>query len=204
MNPEAENDTSREDLVARLDLMEAMIAEGRQATARFGWIFVLWGLVDIGGMALEWKHPDDDWNWPMAIGAGLVLQFAGMALRRRSGRECRTSTQSRSIAAIWGMMGLTLILFCFTAIFTHRADSPGYVAAIFMVVGMAHAASAIILRWRVQGAVAVLWWAGGLACFFVYGSWFLLIFTVEMFFGMVVFGLYGMWLDSRSMKGATA
>jgi hypothetical protein len=188
----------RDDIVARLDLMEAMIAEGRHATCQFGWIFILWGLVDLFGMALEW-HRDHPWNWPLAIGLGMAIQFAGFRLRRRSRGVCSPNTQSRAISAIWGMMGATLCLFCFTAIFTHQAWSAGYLAAIFMTIGLAHAASAIILRWGVQFAVAVLFWAGGVACFFVNdGRWFLYIFGVEMLFGMILFGIYAMILERRT------
>ena len=203
--PNPEPAPTRDDLVARIDLMEAMIAEGRQATCHFGWIFVLWGLVDIFGMVLEWEHPDHAWNWPLAIGLGIVLQFIGFTLRRRSRGVCRPNTQSRAISAIWGMMGATLILFCFTAIFTHQAGGSGYLAAIFMTIGLAHTASGIVLRWPVQFFVGVLFWAGGLACFFVDGIWFLYIFGVEMLFGMIFFGFYAMWLERREgMKGACA
>jgi len=97
------------------------------------------------------------------------------------------------------MMGVSLTLYCFTGIFTHRAGGATYIAAIFMTVGFAHAASAIILRWRAQGAVAALWWAGGLACFFLSGRWFLGIFCIEMLFGMVAFGLYAMLLERREL-----
>ena len=71
------------------------------------------------------------------------------------------------MSAIWGMMGLTLVLYCFTAIFTHHTDGRAYLAAIFVIIGMANATSAIILRWGMQGAVAALWWAGGVSLFFV-------------------------------------
>jgi len=202
--PNPEPAPTRDDLVARLNLMETMIAEGRQATARFGWIFVLWGLVNLAGLTLEWEHPGHDWTWPLVIGIGVVLQFGGMALRRGSGRICHSNTQARAVSAIWGMMGVTLILYVFTSLFTHYAWGHTYFAAILMTVGLAHAASAIVLRWPAQIAVATLWWAGGLTCFFVSDSWFLFIFGIEMFFGMVVFGLYGMWLERRPMKGATA
>jgi len=195
---DAEDGTTHDDLVQRLALMEAMIAEGRRTTMRFGWMFVLWGLVDLAGMALEWEHSNSMWNWPIAISIGVILQFTGLAISRRTGRECSANTQSRAVSAIWGMMGATLILYCFTAIFTHHAGGTAYIAAIFMTIGLAHAASAIILRWPVQGAVAALWWAGGLACFFLSGIWFLAIFCIEMLFGMVLFGLYAMWLERRS------
>jgi len=87
-NFEPDGGTSRNDLVQRIELMETMIAEGRQATMRFGWIFVLWGLIDLAGMALEWERPNHVWNWPVTISIGMVLQFAGLRMRSRSGRDC--------------------------------------------------------------------------------------------------------------------
>lgn len=192
---ETEGGADRSDLVARLNLMETMIAEGRQATFRNGWIFVLWGLVDIAGMALELEHPAHAWNWPLTISIGMILQFVGLGMRRRSGREAPANTQSRALSAIWTTMGVSLILYCFAAIFTHVAGDATYIAAIFMILGTAHAASAIILRWRMQGAVAALWWAGGLASFFLSGGWYLVIFCLEMLFGMIAFGLYAMVLE---------
>lgn len=203
--PEPNATPDRDDIVGRLNLMEAMIAEGRHATCQFGWIFILWGLVDISGMVLEWEHPNHNWNWPLVITLGMVIQFTGFRLRRRSRGVCRPNTQSRAISAIWGMMGATLVLFCFTAIFTHQAWSAGYLAAIFMTIGMAHTASAIILRWGVQFAVGVLFWAGGLACFFVRdGSWFLYIFGAEMLVGMILFGIYAMILERRTPPPAVS
>jgi hypothetical protein len=54
MNPQdPESGTSRDDLVKRLELMEAMIAEGRGFTTHNAWIFVLWGLVDLAGWSWE-------------------------------------------------------------------------------------------------------------------------------------------------------
>lgn len=198
---ETEGGTTRDDLLQRVDLMEQMIAEGRSGTARFGWIFVLWGLVDLAGIALEWAHPGRTWNWPLVLLSGAVLQFVGFKLRNRAGRVCAANTQSRAISAIWGMMGATLMLYCFTAIFSHQAGGPCYIAAIFMIIGLAHAASAIILRWVAQGAVAVIWWAGGLASFFLSGSWFIAIFCAEMILGMVCFGLYAMLLEQQNRSG---
>lgn len=194
---------SRDDLVGRLNLMEAMIAEGRQATGRCGWVFVLWGVVIISALALEWTHPGRVWNWPLAITTGWVLQFAGFFWRRRSGDYIRRNAKGRALSAIWGMMGVTLALYCFTGSATHHAGI-AYLSAIFMIIGMAHAASAIILRWGVQGAVAAMWWAGGMATFFINGSWLPVIFALEMLFGMIFFGLYMMFLDRRAQSGTAA
>jgi hypothetical protein len=178
--------------------MEQMIAEGRCTTTRCGWIFVLWGLVDIVGMAWQILQPRSDWIWPITIGSGFVLQFIGIAMRRRRGQWCSTTLKSRSISAVWSMMGVALTLFCFTAILRHDAWQISFIAAIFMIVGLAHAISATILRWGVQGFVAAVWWIGGIACFFVPSSGDVrFVFIAEMLFGMVFFGLYAMWLERR-------
>lgn len=201
-NTEMDNGTTRDDLLQRVALMETMIAEGRKSTARFGWIFVLWGLIDIGGMVWEEAKPDFRWIWPIVILAGFAVQYAIFALRRRTGGQvCGNSIQSRSIAAVWSMMGVTSLLYVAAAILGHGAGQIALVSAILMFVGMAHATSALILRWPAQGAVAVLWWAGGVALYFLSWEYFQAIFVGEMFFGMIAFGLYAMWLDRRDGQG---
>jgi len=196
-NFEPDSGTTRDDLVQRLALMETMIAEGRRSTTRFGWIFVLWGLIDVAGVVWGTLQPNFRWIWPITISSGFALQFIGFALRRSSGHYCGKSVQSRSIAAVWGMMGLTILLYVAAAIVEHKAGGIAYIAAILMFIGMAHATSAIILRWRAQGFVAAVWWAGGVATFFIPRDYFLALFVAEMVFGMILFGLYGMWLDRR-------
>ena len=204
MEFEDEKEISRQELLQRVALMEAMIAEGRRSTCRHGWIFVLWGLVNLAGMVLEWNHPRHMWNWPVVIGVGLIIQFAVFWLRRRGGPGRTSNLRSRAIGAVWGMMGLVLILYCFTAIFAHKAFGSAYFAAIFFIIGLAHATSAILLRWRAQGAVAALWWAGGIASFFVNDPWFAGIFFIEMLFGMVLFGIYMMALERRNTPPSEA
>lgn len=201
-NPEPENGTTRDELVQRLALMETMIAEGRRATVRFGWVFVLWGSVDIAGMVWQLYRPHWMWVWPVTMVAGFILQFTGMALRRRTGKWCSSSLKSRSISAVWGMMGVTLVLYCFSGMFSNHAWQASYIAAIFIIVGMAHAISAVILRWGMQAFIAAVWWAGGIAAFLLVSSiYFCYLFIAEMFFGMVVFGLYSMWLEQRGPGG---
>ena len=71
--PDPENGTSRNDLLQRIELMESMIVEGRQTTMRCGWIFVLWGLVDLAGMTWQLRPNHSRWVWPVSLGTGLVL-----------------------------------------------------------------------------------------------------------------------------------
>ena len=196
-NFEAEGGTTRDDLVQRVALMEAMIAEGRQSTGRFGWIFILWGLVCLSGIGGSYLLPHSYWVWPILITSGFVIQFLGIAMHRRSGNWPSENLKSRSVAAVWRMMSVAIILYAAPAIATHTVHQIAYVAAIFMFLGMAHAISAVILRWRVQGMVAGLWWAGGVATYFLPRDYVIAIYVVEMVFCMVLFGVYAMWLERR-------
>jgi hypothetical protein len=201
--PEPDNGTTRDDLVQRIELMETMIAEGRRATTRCGWIFVLWGLVCLAGIVWEWARPSY-WIWPTVLAAGFALMFLGRALQKAGPGHC-ANMQDRIIGAVWGMMGLALTLYVAAAMMRHLTWQHSYIAAIFMFVGLAHAISAMILRWRAQGAVAGLWWAGGVAMFFAHTpKAIFVIFPLEMFFGMVIFGLYAMMLDRRDRGGSNA
>ena len=72
--------------------------------------------------------------------------------------------------SVWGMMGLAMGIYIAAAMFTHFDWQYSYMAAILMMIGMAHAISAMILRWRVQGLVAAVYWAGGVAIL-LFNSW---------------------------------
>jgi len=195
-NFEQEDGTTREELVQRVALMEAMIAEGRQSTARFGWIFVMWGLVYFIAVGWSFYLPYKYWAWPVcvgiAIGAGIVVKVR----QKRSGNSSG-NIRSRSIESVWQGMGTAIMLYVVAAIASHHAGSPAYVAAILFFIGLAHAISAMILRWAVQAAVAAVWWIGGCAVFFVTSDQSVVIFLVASFFGMIVFGLYAMMMERR-------
>jgi hypothetical protein len=45
--------------------------------------------------------------------------------------------------------------------------------------------------------VAGLWWAGGVATYFVPRNYVITIYVVEMVICMVLFGVYAMWLERR-------
>jgi hypothetical protein len=194
-NPDPDNGNSRDDLVKRLELMESMIAEGRQTVCRHGWIFVLWGLVNLVGWGLQSLRPHANWIWPVCLTAGGVITVIGIA-RRRDGRG--KSASSRGVGAVWAAMGVTLALYVGAAIVTRFTWQFSYVSALAMIVGMAHATSATILRWNAQRIVAAIWWAGGVAIFFFNSRRATdTVFLAEMCFGMIAFGLYAMWLERR-------
>ena len=196
---EDENGTARAELLQRLELMECMIAEGRRSVTRCGWIFVLWGLVDFAGYGWEYYLPQSTWRWawPVCLTAGAIITVIGSMLQKRRDGSSK-SMQCRSLDAVWGMMGVTLALYVGTALMTHFSWQYSYVSALLMIVGMAHGISAVLLRWRAQGIVAAIWWAGGVAILFCNSHRATDdIFLLEMCFGMIVFGLYAMILEHR-------
>jgi hypothetical protein len=95
------------------------------------------------------------------------------------------------------MMALGVSLYCAAAIVRHVTWQISYVAAILMLVGLAHATSSVILRWQAQAVVAALWWAGGIASFFLPGMYLYLLVVAELLFGLVAFGLYAMLMERR-------
>ena len=204
MENEAEVGAARDDLVRRVELMESMIAEGRRFITRCGWIFALWGLVSLAATGWLFFLPDSNWvgkwAWPVCLVAGVVLTFIGQALQTREA-SCDESTRGRSVKAVWAMMSVALAIYVGTAMMRHYTWQYSYIAALLIVVGMAHAISAAILRWRVQGVVAAIWWAGAIAIFFARSRMDVqLVMFLEMGLGMTLFGLYAMVLN-RSNDG---
>ena len=199
-NMEREDGVTRDELVQRVALMEAMIAEGRRSTARWGWVFVMWGLVYFVAIGWSFYLPYKYWAWPVCAGIAIAAGIVVKVRQKRAGNLIG-NIRSRSIESVWQGMGTAIMLYVATAIASHHAGSPAYVAAILFFIGLAHAISAMILRWAVQAAVAAIWWISGCAVFFVTSDQSVVIFLVASFFGMILFGLYAMWLERRRAAG---
>ena len=205
---EQEGGVTRDDLVQRVALMESMIAEGRRYTGRNAWIFVLWGLVDLTAWAWQNYSPHfgEPWAWPICLSTGVVLTLAGKMMQKSDRGYSRNDACSR-VMAVWGMMGLAMGIYTASAILTHFSWQYSYIAGLLMMLGMAHAISAMFLRWRMQGFVAAVYWAGGVAIF-VCNSWRATnaIMLFEMGIVMMLFGLYAMGRESSrgGSKGGCA
>ncbi len=192
----ADNDISRDDLVRRVELMEAMIAEGRLSTAKYGWLFLMWGLLYIAAVVWMAYLPFAYLAWPVCIAAGIVAGVVSESRRKRA--EGRANMKSRSVEAVWKAMAIAITLFAFGAGLSGHFVNPACLAAIMLFLGLAHAASAMILRWRVQGLAAAVWGGCGVASFvFTSSRDLIVLFLVASFFGMVLFGLYAMTLERR-------
>jgi hypothetical protein len=86
-----------------------------------------------------------------------------------------------------------------SAMLTHFDWQFSYISGLLMLFGMAHAISAMFLRWRMQGLVAAVYWAGGVAIFVCNsGRATNAIMLFEMCIVMMLFGLYAMWREPRS------
>jgi len=197
---EREDGITRDELVQRVALMEAMIAEGRQSTARWGWVFVMWGIIYFAAMAWVIFLPFQEWAWPVCVAVGIVVSVVKGRRQRASGAS--ESQRSRSIGAVWQVFSFAITLYIIGAIASHQANQPAYFATILFFVGMAHGTSARILRWGAQGLAAAIWWACGIAMFFcTTQNEIVAVFLTASFFGMIVFGLYAMWLERRRAAG---
>jgi hypothetical protein len=178
--------------------MEEMIAEGRRSTARWGWVFVMWGLTYFVAMTWTVYLPLKDWAWPVCVGISVLISV----IKGRRTRSTGKSQRSRSLEAVWQIFGVGITLYVIGAIAGGHGTQPAYYAAIFFFIGVAHGISARILRWGAQGLAAAVWWAGGLAMFFsTTRGEILAIFLIATFFGMILFGVYAMWMERRRAAG---
>jgi hypothetical protein len=198
---EDESGMNRAELIQRVELMEQMIAEGRQSTCKYGWIFLLWGIVCL--LPMGWQYLQQDthwvmkWAWPICLLLGWVLMAIGMRLQL-GGRPVHRNMTNRSIGAVWGVMGIAMGIDILSAILSHHSWQVSYLAGILLILGMAHATSAAILRWRAQAAVALFYWAGAISMFWHPPTqWIGIIFGLEACLGGIVFGLYAMARERR-------
>ena len=79
---------------------------------------------------------------------------------------------------------------------TGKLDVHIGVAIVAAMLGTANAASSIILKWKMQFACAVIWWATTVAGVFGSESQAGIVFLVAIFFCQIVFGIYGMICES--------
>lgn len=186
----------QQDLKERLSLIEAMIAEGRRTTESWGWTFVLWGLAYY--VAIAWAtFGHSVLAWPVTMVTASVLTFA---LASRVARRRPETTVGRSMMAIWVGMGVSTFIVMMALGFSGRLELHVAVAIVGAMLGAANAASSIILKWKVQFACAVVWWAATVASIFGTDNQAAIEFLVAIFFCQIVFGIYGMIAEARERK----
>ncbi|MGB7267213.1 MAG: hypothetical protein WBC92_16980 [Terracidiphilus sp.] len=188
--------TSNVELTERLKLIENMIAEGRRGQESWGWSFVLWGVAYF--IATAWATcGHSDLAWPVTMIAAAVV--TGVAASRMS-RGRPETVLGRAIGAVWTAMGVCLFVLLLSLSIGGLGDGRIFVSIIGAMLGMAHAASAIILKWKMQFACAIIWLAAAVTSVFGTDNRAVDIFLAATFFGQVVFGIYAMILESRRRR----
>jgi len=182
----------------QLALIESMIREGRKSTSYWGWNFVLWGvayLVATAGSSFLTSRAAI-WAWPVTM--TLTGIATAVIARWRNQGEPQT-TRSRAITGIWMGCGLGIFVFAFPLVLAGRfGDGHTFMGGIEVLLGAAHIASGATLRWRLQGAVGVLWWTAAVVTETTQYSLYLLIaFLAATMICNIGFGIYLMVLESR-------
>jgi hypothetical protein len=184
----------------RLSLIESMIAEGRRTTMNWGWIFVFWGLAYY--VAIAWTVV---YHWPWAwlvtmMGAWLLCGAIIWSKRKKQAERRPGTTIGRAISSIWSAMGVSMVLIFPALAFSGHINYHIFVAIIAAMLGLVNGASGMLLRWKAQMATAYIWWAATVAACFGSDDQCNLVFVLAIFFCQIVFGVYGMVIESRERR----
>lgn len=189
-------------LAERVRLIENMMAEGRQGTARWGWSFVLWGVAYL--VATAWASGwvgggvwSQRFAWPVTmIAAGIATGV--VIVRMKKGQPA--TALGRAVSATWRAMGISLFIVLMSLGYSGRYDTHVFLAIIGSMLGTANLASAMILRWKMQYACALVWIGSAVLACFGTEEQAGIAFLVATFFCQIVFGIYAMFLESQRRK----
>jgi hypothetical protein len=182
-----------QEITERLDFIEKMIAEGRHSTQRWAWSFLLWGVAYY--VAIAWASLGKGWlAWPVTMIAAAIL--TGVISSRLRGNQPTTAV-GRAISAVWSVMGSVLFTVLMALSVSGRAEEHAFIAFICAMLATANGISSLILRWKMQFACAVVWLAAAVGACFASGLALAVISLATIFFCQIVFGIYGMVLESR-------
>ena len=192
-----QNYATEKELKDRLGLIESTIAAGRRQTESWGWTFVLWGVAYYLAIAWSaWGH--SAWAWPVTISIAVIVTVVVSSLKADKDPE---TTLGRAIGSIWAALGISMfVLFLALGLSGRLTDQHLFVAVISAILGMANGASALILRWKVQFACAVVWWVAAVTTCFGTDAQSMIVFLVAIFLCQIVFGIYGMIAEAQERK----
>lgn len=196
------NAVNEGELAERIALIESMMRDGRKSTEEWGWNFLLWGIAYFVAVAWSSYLPHSGGPllaWPITM-IFAVLLTVGIA-RRRTRNKPRTE-KSRALQAIWTAMGCGIFVFAFPVAFSGHYEAQSFMAAIEVMLGIAHVASGSFLRWKAQIVVGALWWAAAIASCFVEGNGVAYVFLGATLVCMIGFGIYLMIREGRDKARA--
>ncbi len=188
------------ELKDRLSLIETMIAEGRRTTISWGWTFVFWGVAYY--VAIAWTAYNQwPWAWLVTMMSAWVLCSAIIWSKKKSQPQRRPgTTMGRAISSIWFAMGVSMVLLFPALGFSGHFNWRIFTAIVASMLGLANGASGMLLRWKAQTATAVVWWVASVVACFGSDNQCNLVFVLAIFFCQIVFGVYGMILESRERR----
>jgi hypothetical protein len=192
-----QNDSTEQELRERLGIVERMIAEGRRTTESWGWTFVLWGVAFY--LALGWSAwGHSPWAWPVTMVFAVIVTV--VVASSKAGNHPQT-TLARAVGSIWMALGISMFLLFVALGWSGRlSDEHLFLAVISAILGMANAASGLILQWKAQFACAVVWWATVVVACFGSDAQTTIGFLVAIFLCQIVFGIYGMIAELRQRR----
>jgi hypothetical protein len=185
------------ELTERIALIESMMQAGRKSTEYWGWNFLLWGIAYLVAVAWSSFLPDTGGRWlawPVTMIFAVLLTI-GIA-RRRTRNQPRTE-KSRALQAIWTAVGFGIFVFAFPVAWSGHFQAQSFIAAIEVMLSIAHVASGSFLRWPLQMVIGALWWAAAMASCFVSENGIAYVFLVGTFVCNIGFGIYLMIRESR-------
>jgi hypothetical protein len=188
---------TQEELLSRFELIEMMVKEGRRSTEYWGWTFVLWGAAYL--IAIVWSYwlRQPNIAWPVTMITAAVLTTIVAARKKRSKPQ---TPVSRAVGGIWTAAGSAIFIFCFAVGLSGHAEMHSYIAVIEILLGVANCAVSIVLRWRAQFFIALLWWISAVATCYVSAQWIMPILVVDTLIGLLGFGLYLMYRERRDRR----
>ena len=191
-----------QELKAQLNLIEAMIAQGRRTTEHWSWAFVLWGVAYMVAMAWSAWGPRTALAWPVIMAAaGLLTWF----IAARDTEQRAETTLGRAVGSIWLGVGVSMFVVLPALGFSSRlTDARVFIAVASGFLGLANGASGLLLRWRAQFACAVVWWAASAASCFVTENLAWVVFLIAIILCNIAFGIYGMTREARKRRAAGA
>ncbi len=189
--------TTAQELKDRLSVIESMIAEGRRGIENWGWAFLLWGIAYY--VAIAWSAwGQSAWAWPVTMLMAIIVTVIFACLQ---GGKHPGTTLARAVGCIWMALGISMcLLFLALSLSGKLTDQRVFESVISAILGMANGASALILRWKVQLACAVLWWLAAVATCFGTEAQSLIVFLVAIFLCQIVFGIYGTIAEAQKRK----
>jgi|ERR1039458_4058253 hypothetical protein len=190
------------ELKDRLSLIETMIAEGRRTTQSYGWTFVLWGVAYY--VAIVWSNLCHyGLAWPITMVSTCVLMALIVWLKYSKCGYKPETIKNRAIWAAWISMGLSMFVLLDALGFSGRlADGRIFMAVAATLIGTANATSSIILKWKLQFACAVVWWAAAVVSCIGTVHQSSIAFLAAIFLCQIVFGVYLMIREASARRKA--